>query len=207
MAIRRKTEVEKSQLPPKLSDLLLKGFTEQFMKDKFEAMFKETKGKVVTYLETNTDGFNADLGKGFKCDQGTVIYQSRSTYTYDIDKITDLVKSGKVSLDQVLACVSGFNAENLEKTLSTPTFNEVAEKKSTESLTFRGSSEFKAECEKEFVGPVASIKELEKELTVDVKKELSAAVPTAAEKAKAAKAKASSKKSAEDDIDAILGKK
>ena len=112
-----------------------------------------------------------------------------------MDAISKMVEDGDISIEQILACISGFNAENLEKSISSAIFVKVATSKVTESLTFRAHGDFKAKCESEFVGPVSSIKELEKASSVDIKKELKAAAPTAIEKAKLAKAKAKGKKS------------
>lgn len=203
MAIKREKKAESNSLPEKLSKLLEKGFTEQFMSARFEELFKETKTEVVEYLENNEDGFDADLGKGFKCDQGTVIYTSRSTISVDKDKLIELVKSGRVSLEQVLATVSTFKNEDLEKTLSTPVFKEISTSKSSESLTFRGSAEFKAKLDEEFGSKPAPAPLVTK---AAVSKEDAAAKAKAAEAvAKLAKKKASV--SADADLDAILGGK
>lgn len=223
MAIRRTKEKESTNLPDRLAKLLEKGFTEQFMSSKFEELFKETKKDVVGYLESNEDGFDADLGKGFKCEQGTVIYTSRTNVSVDKDKLVQLVEEGKLSVGQLIACISTFKNEDLEKSLSTPVFNEVAKKSSSESLTFRGSAEFKAEMEEKLGAPVVPKAEPVPEkivVKVDTKQVKEAAKENAAAKAKAAAEKskdalASAKaaaarakaktKSAEDDLDEILG--
>ena len=224
MAIKRKTDVGTNALPKKLEGLLLKGFSFQAIRDNYEDAFKAVKGDVVSYLNSNPDGFDADLGKGFKCDQGTVIYQARANWNFDKDKIIELVKSGKITME-TLVNLASFNAEKLKTAIGEPTFNSLATNAPTESLTFRGSSEFKAECAEKFSSlmpeaPVAPVKS-PTPVTDSIKRELEAIEPKvepkkAAPVAKAsksdslAKAKAASLaakaklKSADQDLDDIL---
>jgi hypothetical protein len=224
MAIKRKENQGTSALPEKLEGLLLKGFSFQAIRDNYEDAFKAVKSEVVQYLEKNDDGFDADLGKGFKCDQGTVIYQARANWNFDKDKIIELVKTGKMTIE-TLVNLASFNAEKLKTAIGEPTFNAIATNAPTESLTFRGSSEFKAECAEKFSGLVPivepseeeemkpkiekAMKRAEKEgIPASKAKELIAArleEKSSLAKAKAAAALAKSKvKSADQDLDDIL---
>lgn len=207
MAIRRSKEKETINLPAKLESMLEKGFTEQFMASKFEELFKATKSDVKAYLEKNEDGFEVDLGKGFKCEQGTVIVTSRGNVQIDRDKLVELVESGKLSVGQLVACISTFKNEDLEKSLSTSVFDSIATRSNTESLTFRASAEYKAQMEEKMGLPTSTPIKLEEDLKPEAKPEAAKPAPKAAlaaAKAAAAKAKAKTK-TAESDLDDILG--
>jgi len=211
MAIKGKKDKAAPELPAELDDLCLRGFTFQQLCDAYEEKFKTVKGKVETYLKT-TDDFEVTEGEGFKTPYGSIIYMGRSTNKYDNDAIIELIKSKKVSLEQVLSCVTGYKADELEKTLSSAVFETVCTKTETKSLTFRASSEFKEKVRSELdaesptIAPIVeALDEVKPASAKPAKKE------SAADKAKAAKAalaskaaKKGAKKSATDDLDAIL---
>ena len=149
MAIRKGAKESKASLPTQLENLLLEGFSLQAARDIYDDVFKATKGQITHYLEHNEDGFSCDMGKGFHCEQGTVIFQSRSNYSFDKDKILELVESGKLSLATVINLAS-FNAEKLKTAIGATEFENLATNKPTEYLTMKANAEFKASVEEKF---------------------------------------------------------
>lgn len=206
MAIKKKTDKQSVELPEAFDKLLLKGFTEQFLSAKYEEIFKETKAEVLDYIDKSED-VEITQGEGFKCEYGSIILSERSNYKYDKDKLAELVKDGTITVDQLLQCVSTFKAEELEKTLSTSVFKEVAEKSASQTFTFKATGDFKAKCEENFnesapkaPAPKAAVKAAPKKEEPKVD-----AVAKAKAAAAKAKAKAGKSKSADDDLDSILG--
>lgn len=211
MAINREKEKSGTGLPSRLADMLLRGFTFQALRDQYDSAFTDTKGEVKGYLEKNDDDFNVDMGKGFKCDQGSVCYKSTTRYDIDKDKLTELVKSGKVTIETIMS-IANFGADNLKKALGEAAFSTLATPKTSESLAFTATPDFKASVADKFGG-------MTDPEPVDVKKELKAipeeAKPEKKESAKdsvarikaASKGKAKATKEADDELDAILGKK
>jgi len=206
MAINRKKEAAGVGLPSRLADMLLRGFTFQALRDKYDGAFKDAKGEVVGYLEKNDDSFNVDLGKGFKCDQGTVIYTSRSSWEYDKDKIIELIKSKAITIETIVNMAS-FRAEDLKTALGEPAFLGLAKERTSESLTFRGTPEFKSSVDERFDSMTSPSPVDLSPLKASVEKPKVKSVADTVSKVKAIAAK--SKKasaSADDDLDAILKK-
>jgi hypothetical protein len=219
VAIKKKTEpTAVPKLPAKIDDLLQKAFTEQFLCNKYEEMFKETKSDVLTEIESSTD-IEITQGEGFKTPYGSIILSERTNYKYDKDKLAALVDSGALTVDQLLQCVSTFKAEDLQKTLSTAVFETVVTPSTTETFTFKATSDFKSKCEADFSGyapaPTTVTKtEVKTEVKVE-KKQTPMLDAMKLEKAKRVAAKVNAKKlqnslesmgveSVDDDIDAIL---
>jgi hypothetical protein len=150
MAIKKETAVEeKAHVPPHIDELLKRGFTEQFLKDRYGEMFDGTKKEVLAEIEKSEE-IEITQGKGFKCDHGSIILSERSSYTFDKEALAELVSSGKLTVEQLLGFVSTFKAEDAIKTLSQKVFDTVAEKKVTDTFTFKATSDFKAKCEEAF---------------------------------------------------------
>jgi len=204
MTINRGGKKDSNSVPQKLDEILIRAFTDQALSSKYEDLFKADKGEIIAYLEKNDDGFEIDMGKGFKCDQGSVIYTSRANWKFDTDKILELVESGHVTLATILnAC--NFSAEKLKTAIGESKFSGLASQTSTEYLTLRASSEFKTKVEEQFNPSEASAPAAPKvapkpkaEPKTDSKSKLAAA-KLAVEKAK------SKSKSADDDLADILG--
>jgi hypothetical protein len=209
MAIKKKTDEKPDQLPPELERLLKRGFTEQFLRDKYDAIFKETKAETLGYIE-GSEEVEITIGKSLKSPFGSIILSEPVRCSIDKDKVIEMIEAGIVSVAQVLSCVSTWKNDELEKTLSSSVFNEVATKTTSQTFTFKATPEFKEKCESEFskkeVAPVAVSKPAPKPA---VEKPVSKPSDGARAAAQRAKAKlAASKKStasAEDDLDAILG--
>ena len=202
MAIKPKNTKEEASLPQDLDNLCQKGFTFQQLAAAYEDAFKAVKGDVEEYLKTS-DEVDVTEGEGVKTPYGSIIYMGRSFYKYDNDAIINLVKKGKVSIEQILSCVSGFKAEELEKTLSSGVFETVATKSETKSLTFRASNEFKDQVRSTVDTGFAEEPAPKKPAPKAAPKE------SPAEKARAAKAKLAGKaakksKGADEDLDEIL---
>lgn len=197
MAIKKKDEVSAPQLPAKLSGLLTKAFGEQFLSDKFEKNFKATKVEIEDYLKTGD--FDIETGKAVKCEEGSFYYTERNTVTVDKDALIDLVESGKISLAQVLACVSTFKNEELEKAISTSKFKEISTVKTSASLTLKGNAEYKAKMEADFEGGFSAPIEVKED-----KKEEPALLDTSKLKKAKAKKKVEITEDVDDDLDSIL---
>lgn len=202
MAIKRAKETVRDSIPTKLAEILLQAFSFQAIRDKYDEAFKGVKTDVTSYLEHNTDGFTVELSKGFTCDQGTVIYQSRSNYRFDTDKILALVEDGKLSL-ATLVNIANFNPEKLRTAIGETEFVGLATNHPTEYLTLRANSEFKASVEENFASvlPAVTVEEVVEERPA--KKKATAAI--------IAKVKAAKKVDvdADEDLEMILngGKK
>lgn len=150
MAIKKKGEVAAPQLPAKLGSLLTKAFGEQFLAKKFEDNFKETKSDIEGFLVT--EDFDITVGKSTICPEGAFNYVERKTLVVDKDKLIELIESKKVTLAQVLACVSTFKNEDLEKAISTVEFAKIATESTSKSLQLRANAAYKSKMEEDFAG-------------------------------------------------------
>lgn len=216
MAIKgKKTEPEKSTLPARLDEMLLKGFSYQAICDQYETAFKSVKEDVKVYLESNDDGFDVDMGKGFKSDYGTVCMSERSNYSYDKDKLLELVENGTITVATLIELAS-FPAEKLKTALGEKNFNSLAVNKPTQTLTFKANSEFKESVQEKFKDVLPKDEEEVVEVKKEVKKVEKAEVRVEAPKKKldiaAIKAKAAKLKvvtttvtSVEEDLNEIIG--
>jgi hypothetical protein len=196
MAIKSKEEKSVPQIPSKLQGLLTKAFGEQFLSDKFDKKFKETKVEIEDFLKAGE--FDITKGTATPCAEGTFNYVERNTVTVDKDALIEMVESGAVSLAQVLACVSTFKNEELEKAISTSKFKEISSVKTTASLTLKGSAEYKAKMEADFEGGFS----LPEEKT-EVKEEPKL-LDTSKLKAKKKAVKKVEAENVDDDLDSIL---
>lgn len=218
MAIReKKNQSEFTELPNELDQLVRKGFTEQFMSGKFEELFKETKAEVLALIE-KSDEIELTKSTSLKTKYGSINLVEINKKTIDKDALFEHLQT--LPKEKILAllanAVSTFNNDNLEKELSREVFEKIATVNSFDQFKFTATSDFKAQCEAEFAGttpaPTPKVAAKEMKVKVDKKQVEDAAKENAAKKAKeaAAKAKAlSSKKkpakTADDDLDAILG--
>jgi len=173
MAIKKKDEVVAPQLPAKLGSLLTKAFGEQFLAKKFEDNFKETKGDIEEFLLK--EDFDITVGKSTTCPEGAFNYIERRTLAVDKDKLIGLIESKKVTLAQVLACVSTFKNEDLEKAISTVEFAKLATESTSKSLQLRANAAYKSKMEDDFAGgfkeeKIEEIEEIEEIEVLDVKK-------------------------------------
>lgn len=215
MAIKdKKKQSEFAELPPELDSLVRRGFTEQFMSDKFERLFKETKEEVLAKIE-KSDEVELTKSTALKTKYGSINLIEINKKTIDKDALFEHLAT--LPKDKILAllvnAVSTFNNDNLEKELSREVFEKIATVSTFDQFKFTATSDFKAQCEAEFSGdkPAAPVAK-EVKVKVDKKQVAKAAEENAAiskAKAAAAKAKAAAlkkpKKSADDDLDAILG--
>jgi len=201
MAIKKKEELSKPQIPAKLQALVTKAFGEQFLKTKFEDKFKETKGEIEGYLSSNSDGFDIEAGKSVKCDEGSFYYTETNRVSIDKDKLIDMVTAGEINIAQVLACVSTFKNEELEKAISSAKFKEIAKTTTSNSLTMKANAEFKAQMEADFEGE-GSFKTPAP--VVEVKKEEPKLLDTSKLKKKKPVAKKVESEDVDDDLDSIL---
>jgi hypothetical protein len=216
MAIKRKEDKPASNvLPGELDNMVHKAFTEQFLSSKYDDLFKDSKAEVLAYIE-GSDDIEITQGEGFKTEYGSIILSERKNIAIDKSKLAGMIEAGELTVDQLLACVSTFKNEDLEKTLSSSKFAEISTKTATQTFTFKSTGDFKAQCETEFqpaptsketkVAPTPKAPAPKPELPPKAKAVVKAAADSlsAAEKAKAAVAKAKTKSSPTDDLDAIL---
>lgn len=148
MAIKKKTVSTANELPENIDQLSLKAFTEQYLKTRYEECFKETKVELFAAIESSD--LELTIGESFKTKYGTILISETKRKKVDNDKLIDLINKGKISIEQVLACVSTFKNEELEKTLSTPIFEKVSTFEITQSTVMKSNAEFKAQCETQF---------------------------------------------------------
>ena len=172
MAIKSKETKIQVSIPAQLDDLAQKGFTFQQLSSIYEEKFKETKGDLEDYLSKTkeievTDGKSIDTPYGKICYQGN----ARPSYEYNTDKLVALIERGDVTLDQILACVSSFKTEDLQKTIGKK-FDEVATlKPSKPSIRFTATPEFKSEMKEKFGETLDGVATIAKEVkTIESKK-------------------------------------
>ena len=198
MAIKKKDEIRQS-LPSQLQGFLTKAFGEQFLKTKFEDMFKATKSDIESYLKDNDDGFDIEAGKSVKSEEGMFYYTESDRYAIDKDALIEMIEAGEVTLAQVLTCVSTFKNDELEKAISSKNFAIISKKSVTKSLTLKANAEYKAKLEEDFNDDSfgAAMKEIEEEPKL---------LDTSKLKKKKVEKKVSKKKveSVDDDLDSIL---
>jgi len=213
MAIKKKGEV--TEIPDALDDLALKGFTFQQLEAGYKARFGEVKTEVEAYLKSTTE-IEVTEGEGIKTPYGSINYSSGAErYEYDHDKILELVKKGKLTLEQVLLNVSSYKRDEFEKSISTAVFKTVATlNKSKESLTFKATPEFKEKIADELdkmdapVAPAPAKPAAKKAAKSTIVEDLADPKDKAiAAKAKLAAKSAKKSKGASEDLDEILGKK
>jgi hypothetical protein len=146
MAIKRsKTADVKKSIPAKLADFCQTTFTSDAMAKFYEDMAKDGKAGIKAYLENNDDGFELDLSvsKGFDCDEGRVSYATRKRFDYDADAILALVKSGALTVETLLNCISTFKDKDLQNALGS-NFAKVSTEGSIEFLQLKANENFKA---------------------------------------------------------------
>jgi hypothetical protein len=146
MAIKRaKKEAEILQeFDAKFDSDIRNAFTAQVLSKQYEAEFKDYKADVLTYLETNDDGFEVELGKAFKHPCGSINIQTRKSYVYDKDALAAMVASGALDLGALLELCKPKDSE-IKTLLGTKKFAEVAEEKCTESVVFKATPAVKDE--------------------------------------------------------------
>lgn len=214
MAIKKKEDKASARvLPGDFDELLHKAFTEQFLSSKYEELFKDTKAEVLTYIKA-TDEFEVNEGEGFKTEYGSIILSKRKNISVDKSKLAQLVEDGVLTVDQLIGCVSTFKNEDLEKTISSLKFKDISTMNTSETFTFKGTTDFKASCDAQFssAAPTATAKAPAKELApakAEVIVEEAAPSPkmSIAEKAKAAVSKKVQIANPDADLDAILNSK
>lgn len=149
MAIKKKKDATSyTELPANIDTLALKAFTEQFLAKRYDDEFKTTKEEMFKQLDESS--LEITVGEGLKTKYGSITIMDTNRKKVDNDKIIELVKAGKLTIEQVLACVSTYNNEELEKSISTKVFEKVATVTTTRSTTMKANAEFKAKCESQF---------------------------------------------------------
>jgi len=219
MAIKKKEDKASTRvLPGDFDELLFKAFTEQFLSSKYDDLFKDTKADVLKYIE-KTDEFEINEGEGFKTEYGSIILSSRRNISVDKSKLAKMVEDGALTVDQLLACVSTFKNEDLEKTVSTTKFQEISTVNTSQTFTFKGTTDFKASCDAQFssAAPFVSVKAPSPKVSAPpapakakaIVKEAAASLErmSVADKAKASVSKKNQKASPDSDLDAILNSK
>lgn len=147
MAIKAKSaKSDVTQLPAEIEDLVKKGFTEQQMSSYYEDQFKATKTEALDLIKKSED-ITIEVGTALKTDYGSINLVERETKVIDKDKLIALVDAGKISIVEVLSCVSTFKNEDLEKALGTSTFKTLATVNVGQSFTWKISPDYKSECE------------------------------------------------------------
>ena len=141
MTIKRKTDVV---VPAKLDALVLEAATCAVVSTLHSDAAKSAKEKIVGYLEKNDDGFICEMGKGFSTDFATVVMKTTTNYTADIGKLMKAIKSKEVTIEQILG-IASFSGEKLKTLFPGARFDDVAIKKSSESLAITPTPTFKAE--------------------------------------------------------------
>lgn len=189
MAIKAKGTVAEIQLPEELNELLKKGFTEQQLKSHYEDMFKETKEIALKLVEASSE-VTLEVGTALKSKFGSINIVETNRPSIDKDKLIELVESGKVSIVDVLQCVSTFKNDDLEKAISTKLFSEIATDNVGKSFTWKISPEFKRECEEIMgEGPLVIVEKAKPIVAKAVVKPVVEKPKTAKEKVQAASAK------------------
>lgn len=146
MAIKREKQTKKDStvLPERLDVYVREGMTASCLEKYFKEEGSAHRKNILDYLESNIDGFDADMSKAIKTEYGNVTMKSRKTYEIDKDKILALIEEGAITI-ATLVNLSNFNAIELEKVVGERKFNDLAKEKTTEYLELRPNAEFKAE--------------------------------------------------------------
>lgn len=210
MAIKRKTDSQGPTLPEVFTEMVRKALTLQQISDKYEKAFKSEKETLVTYLGSNTDGVEVTAGETLQTPFGGVLYTSRASFDFDLVKLEKMIKDGEMTLATFMA-ISSVSATKLKAAVGDAKFKTLATESSTEYLTLKASSEFKAEIDSMFSVDASSITDV---LRVGLEPEAPRPAPkakaknpgtmTSLEKAKAAAVKAKPSASVDSDLDAIL---
>jgi len=198
MAIKRTKKTEEVQsLPKQLDELLESGFTASVLHKKFETIAKTHRGEIKEYFEDNADGYSIEVSKSVKTEYGSVILKQRANNSVDTEGLLKALEEGKVTPETLLS-IAKFGAEDLKKI---GLGSHVTELDPTEYIELRASADFKSEIDAKFGSDEPKPKAKPKAKVV--------AKPSASEslaKIKAAKKRVGSKsKSAESDLDSILG--
>ncbi len=207
MAIKKKKESGSyTELPANIDALALKAFSEQFLKTRYEDEFKATKEDLFKAIETSD--MEITVGEGLKCKYGSIIISDTTRKKVDNDKLIELIHAGKVTLEQVLACVSTYNNEELEKSISSKVFEKISTSNVTRSTTLKANAEFKAKCDAQFTSKVTAPIDVHEELErTEIKVKEEKVKLSSREKLKQAMAKKDEPmdfESVDDELDAIL---
>jgi len=207
MALKKKEDQE--SLPQKLQTILKDAFSLQGLRDGYKKLYDKKSGDLKDYFLENDDGFDitTGAGAGFKCDQGSIKITQGKEYETDADKIIELVESGKITLTSLLGAVT-YRQTDLKTVLGSHYEKIVTSSEKTDAkgrakltVTLTANSEFKAKV-------AESMGEVEvKPKAVKPVKEKPVEKPKPKKKVSsiAAQAKAASLKTADSDLDDILG--
>jgi hypothetical protein len=191
------------QVPEKLEKICDRGYLFATLEKSFKAKASGCRKEYEDFLEHNEDGFDL-TEKTLKTTNGSVTLTERTSYEWDVDGIQDLIDSGHVTLTTILQCCS-FRAKDLQTALGS-NFESVQTQKSSRSYSFKPNSEFKADAElkAEAIERLGCNKPFEK---IANKKDLKESIATAKAAAKKSPKKKAAKKtkSADSDLDDIIG--
>jgi chemotaxis protein histidine kinase CheA len=201
------------QVPEKLEKICDRGYLFATLEKSFKAKASGCRKEYEDFLEHNEDGFDL-TEKTLKTTNGSVTLTERSSYEWDVDGIQDLIDNGHVTLTTILQCCS-FRAKDLQTALGS-NFESVQSQKTSRSYSFKPNSEFKADAElkaeaiEQLDGeqPVASKPKEKKPFEkIANKKDLKESIATAKAAAKKSPKKKAAKKtkSADSDLDDIIG--
>lgn len=141
MAIKLKTNTE-TVLPATLDGIVKAGMEACVLEKEYKATASEKRSEFKAYITKNNDGFDL-TEKTLNTEYGNVTYVERKGYSYDLDKVQELIESGTIALTSLLQCCS-FRAKDLEVALGS-NFKDVSELNKTEAIAFKPSNEFKEE--------------------------------------------------------------
>jgi hypothetical protein len=212
---RAKKESSTVQLPEVLNELVVNGMTASCLEKKYKEEGSGFRKDIVSYLESNDDGFDIELSKAIKTEHGNLTFKKRTSFDIDKDALIELVNDGTLTIETIIN-MAKFDAKQLTSVVGESKFKEISEEKTTEYLELRPSPDFKESVEDAF-NNTAPVKEAPKapkkvkpkkpEATVDVslkEDDVSSSLERLKKAKKTTKKKATKKKSADADLDAIL---
>jgi len=168
MAFKKKTAKSQYCSDVRINEIARKAFRAQVVSKYYEEEFKTAKGEFYEYVNTSPDApeITPGAGNGLKIeDHGSISFSAPSLLQNKdtVQLLLAKVKAGEISVDDLAACVSTVNKENVEKVLSPEDVASVTKPDCHEDgspivvITFRPSSAYKQDLQNRLSNPAATL--------------------------------------------------
>lgn len=198
MAIKKRTQDDKRMVPNHMRQKAELAFTCQQFADLSKKQYEVQRDELMA--ELNAEGFEIAIGEAIHCDQGKISITETNSYTVDKDKLIDMVKSGKMTLETLIH-MANIPVTPLKTALSESDYKDIVSVSQTPSMRLTADASFKEKVAENFVQIFSVEPKAEKAVEKPKADKPEKVVKPKAEKPKAVK----KEKSAEEELAEILG--
>jgi hypothetical protein len=139
MAIRRKDEKSKPQVPAEIEATVDQALEAAYLSDFFAGKKDELKAQAVSLIE-NDPRVELVIGEGFRTANGMIILSERKNAEVDAAALEAAIAAGHLNIADLLACVSTWKKDRLAEVIP----GAVSFGDPTPSTTLRPAAHFKA---------------------------------------------------------------